>query len=102
MSHRNKRPNAPAWWMHPGWCTGLLVFALVAMCVMTSALFTGAFRTYVEVTLRSDRAGLIMEPGGKVRMRGLQVGQVARVDANPVSLTLQIDPEMVEYIPANV
>ena len=32
---------------------------------------------YIPLTLVSDRAGLVMEPGAKVKLRGVQVGQVA-------------------------
>lgn len=102
MRQKNRRPNDPAWWMHPAWWTTALIIALVGVCLLTAALFSGVFRSYVDVTLRSDRTGLIMEPGGKVRMRGLEVGRVAQVNANPVSLTLQIDPDMLRYIPANI
>lgn len=102
MRHINRRPNDPPWWMRPAWWTGGLVITLVGIGLMTVAQFGGVLRSHVDVTLRSDRAGLIMEPGGKVRMRGLQVGRVARVNSSPVSLTLQIDPDMVRYIPANI
>ena len=75
---------------------------------MTSALFSGAFHPYVPVTLTSDRAGLVMAQGAKVMMRGVQVGRVGHVagghdhDRDHVSLTLDLDPAQLEYIPANV
>ena len=40
-------------------------------------MFAGTLTTYVPVTLTSDRAGLVMEPGAKVKLRGVQVGRVA-------------------------
>lgn len=45
-----------------------------------------------------------MEPYAKVKMRGIQVGRVASVSAgtNSVSLRLDIDPDQIEHIPANV
>ena len=46
---------------------------------LTSALFTGTFKSYVPVTLTSDRSGLVMETGAKVKMRGVQVGRVATI-----------------------
>ncbi|MEE6140132.1 MCE family protein [Mycobacterium sp. 050128] len=88
--------------MHPAWGTAALFIALVVVCLLTATLFSGAIRPHVDVTLRSDRAGLIMEPGGKVRMRGLEVGRVAKIGASPVQVELQIDPDMIRYIPANV
>ncbi|RWA19680.1 MCE family protein [Mycolicibacterium elephantis] len=87
----------------PAWYTGVLLIAVVAISFTTAALFGGWFRSSIPVTLTSDRAGLIMEPGGKVKLRGMQVGRVARVDADgDATLQLEIDPKFVQYIPANV
>ena len=71
---------------------------------VTTALFAGTFRSYVPVTLTSDRSGLVMETNAKVKMRGVEVGRVSQINAekNAVSLKLQIDPDQVRYIPANV
>lgn len=102
MRHNNRRPDERPWWMHPAWWTGALIIAFVAVLLMTAVLFSGAYRSYVDVTLRSERVGLIMEPGGKVRMRGMEVGRVAQVNASPVSVELQIDPDLIQFIPANV
>nr|WP_255605490.1 MCE family protein [Mycolicibacterium xanthum] len=90
--------------MHPGWWTLIFVTATVATVVLTSALFSGSLRDYVPVTLLSDRAGLVMDRGAKVTMRGVQVGRVGQVTGatNQVSLKLEIDPDQVDYIPANV
>lgn len=76
----------------------------VVFVVVCSLSFTRSFRSYVPVTLTSDRAGLMMDPGGRVRMRGVEVGHVGAVksDAEHVSLELQIDPDQIKYIPANV
>ena len=46
---------------------------------VTSAFFTGTFKSYVPVTLTSDRSGIIMETNAKVKMRGVQVGRVSQV-----------------------
>jgi phospholipid/cholesterol/gamma-HCH transport system substrate-binding protein len=80
-----------------------MVMGLAAVVVSTMAMFNGWFRSYVPVTLTSDRSGLVMEPGGKVKMRGLAVGRVAEVrsSAGNAALTLEIDPQYVEFIPAN-
>jgi phospholipid/cholesterol/gamma-HCH transport system substrate-binding protein len=45
-----------------------------------------------------------MEPNAKVKMRGVQVGRVKFVSAGPnnVSLRLDIDPDQIQHIPANV
>ncbi len=51
----------------------------VGCIALTWALFNGSFRQYVPVTLTSDRAGLVMEVGAKVKMRGVQVGRVGSI-----------------------
>jgi phospholipid/cholesterol/gamma-HCH transport system substrate-binding protein len=78
--------------------------ALLAFVLVCSALFAGTFRSYDRVILTSERAGLVMESGAKVRMRGIDVGRVGsiQVSRGPVSLELEIDPDQIKYIPANV
>lgn len=44
-----------------------------------------------------------MEPGGKVKLQGVEVGRVGATQAgNPVSLKLEIYPDQLQYVPANV
>ncbi|MDT5100263.1 MAG: phospholipid/cholesterol/gamma-HCH transport system substrate-binding protein [Mycobacterium sp.] len=80
-----------------------LIVVIGALIWLSTAFFAGTFRSFVSVTLTSDRAGLVMESGGKVKMRGVQVGRVAAIAGgkNPVSLSLQIFPDQVRYIPSN-
>ncbi len=82
----------------------MLVAAIIGATVLAGAAFTRAFRAYVPVTLVSDRAGLVMESGGKVKLRGVQVGRVKDVSGggSAVSLELEIDPDQIRHIPANV
>ncbi|ORB25516.1 MCE-family protein MCE3A [Mycolicibacterium moriokaense] len=77
------------------------IAAVVAVC---SALFAGTFKSYLPVTLVSERTGLVMESGAKVKMRGVEVGRVAGVNGGrqPTSLKLEIFPDQAERIPANV
>jgi phospholipid/cholesterol/gamma-HCH transport system substrate-binding protein len=94
---RRQRRIAPEVW------TLILLVALIVVMVMTAALFTGKLHSYVPVTVTAERSGLVMEPGAKVRMRGVQVGLVAGVDSHdPVRLRLDLFPDAVGYIPANV
>ena len=88
----------------PAWWTAILLAMIVGLVIMTVVLFTGTFRSYVPVTLTSDRAGLIMESGGKVKMRGVQVGRIAGVRGrgNQVRIALNIFPDAIADIPANV
>jgi phospholipid/cholesterol/gamma-HCH transport system substrate-binding protein len=44
-----------------------------------------------------------MDPGAKVKLRGVQIGRVASVQpGDPVKLQLELYPEQLKYIPANV
>ncbi|HTI73504.1 MAG TPA: MCE family protein [Mycobacterium sp.] len=90
--------------MHPGWWTLIFATATVGTVVLTSALFSGSLKEYVAVTLTSDRAGLVMDRGAKVTMRGVQVGRVGQVTSakDQVRLKLEIYPDQIKYIPANV
>jgi phospholipid/cholesterol/gamma-HCH transport system substrate-binding protein len=90
--------------LHPAWWTLLLVVALAAILLLTTALYRGSFTSFVPVTLSSERSGLIMEPGAKVMMNGVQVGQVSGVNGGgeAVSLNLELFPDQIRYIPANV
>jgi phospholipid/cholesterol/gamma-HCH transport system substrate-binding protein len=90
--------------IHPGWWTLILIATISVIIVLTTVLFTRSLDSYIPVTLTSDRAGLVMETGGKVKMRGVQVGRVTQITGgnDPVSLQLDIDPDQIKYIPANV
>ena len=91
--------------LHSGWWTLILFTGIGAFFFVTTAAFSGAYKSYVPVTLTSDRAGLVMEPGAKVLLRGVQVGQVNDVRGagnDQVSLGLGIDHDQIRYIPANV
>ena len=90
--------------LHPAWWTLILFASISTLIWVTSAMFTGSFKSYVPVTLTSDRAGLVMDSGGKVKLRGVQVGRVSQIDGGnePVSLKLEIYSDQIKYIPANV
>ncbi len=90
--------------LHPAWWTAILIVFLAALVWITAALFTGSLKKFVNVTVTSDRSGLVMESGAKVKMRGVQVGRVSTIKGgqDPVQLNLEIYPDQVKYIPANV
>lgn len=90
--------------VHPAWWTLVLVIVLAALVMLTAGFYSGSFTRHVPVTLTSNRAGLIMETGGKVMMNGVQVGQVGSIAGagSPVSVRLEISPDQIDYIPANV
>jgi phospholipid/cholesterol/gamma-HCH transport system substrate-binding protein len=90
--------------IHPRWWTVILIVAVAAMIGLSLAIFNRSFASYVPVTLTSARAGLVMETGGKVKLRGVEVGRVAAIRSavDSVSLTLELFPDQIKYIPANV
>jgi len=52
--------------LRPAWWTLILLTTIVLLVYVLMSLFAGTFRSYVPVILTSDRAGLVMETGGKV------------------------------------
>src|ERR1700758_787158 len=80
----------------------LVVVAVVAVAIV---LFRGGFTTSVPVTVVSPRAGLVMNPDARVKMRGVQVGKVASIEERPggqALLHLAMDPSDLHLIPSNV
>jgi phospholipid/cholesterol/gamma-HCH transport system substrate-binding protein len=90
--------------LHAGWWTLVLIVVVIGAIALSTVLFTGAMRRFVPVTLVSDRSGLVMESGAKVKMLGVVVGQVSGVEggSQPVSLKLELYPDQMAGIPANV
>jgi len=70
--------------------------------------FRGDFIDKTELTLMSSRAGLVVEPGAKVTYNGVEIGRVDRIGTVDVDgetkarLSLDVDPDYIELIPANV
>lgn len=82
-----------------------LVVALLIVLAVSIGLFAGKFTETVPVTVISDRAGLVMNPDAKVKMRGVQVGTVKSIDYRPdgtAALQLDMDPSQMPLIPENV
>lgn len=100
MRHKKRTPRK----IHPLWFTAGLFAIIIAVAVVCSAMFAGAFTPSVPVTLTSNRTGLVMEPGAKVKLRGVEVGRVAGIssDKQRVNLKLDINPAQIRYIPANI
>jgi phospholipid/cholesterol/gamma-HCH transport system substrate-binding protein len=86
--------------------TGLATVAVIAAIVAVAVgLFRGSFTESTPVSVISPRAGLVMNPGAKVEMRGVQVGQVASIESRPngqALLHLAMHPADMHLIPANV
>lgn len=92
----------------PIWWAPVLFLIAAALIAMTAMLFSGALSKKIPLTLVSDRAGLVMEDGAKVKLRGVQVGEVGSIGAESGAggemskLILRMDPGPFQYIPSNV
>lgn len=100
----NARPPARRNYLPPllGLATVLIIGLIFAVAV---GLFQGSFTATVPVTVISQRAGLVMNPDAKVKMRGVQVGKVATIDPLPngeAAIHLAMDPSQLRFIPGNV
>lgn len=86
------------------WWTVILIAAIVAFLLVTAGFFAGTYHSFVPVTLTAERSGLVMESGAKVKLRGVEVGRVRDITGADGAAQLQLDiyPEQIEYIPANV
>jgi virulence factor Mce-like protein len=81
----------------------VLVLGLVVALAIT--LFRGDWAKTVPVTVVSDRAGLVMNPDAKVKMRGVQVGQVSSIEQRAdgtAELHLAMDESALRLIPEDV
>jgi virulence factor Mce-like protein len=81
----------------------VVVIAVITAAALTQ--FRGGFTETARVTVVSDRAGLMMNPGAKVKLHGAPVGAVASIEDMPngqAAIQLAIDPSRLHLIPANV
>ncbi|MCV7299342.1 MCE family protein [Mycobacterium barrassiae] len=86
--------------------TGLaLIVVICAIIALAISLFRGSWADTVPVTVIADRAGLVMNPDAKVKMRGVQVGQVSSIEPRSdgtAALHLAMDRSAMHLIPSNV
>jgi phospholipid/cholesterol/gamma-HCH transport system substrate-binding protein len=84
----------------------VVITAIVAGLIYMQ--FRGDFTDETELTMLSTRAGLVVEPGAKVTYNGVEIGRVGRIGTVDVDgttkarLSLDVDPDYIEFIPANV
>jgi len=93
----------------PGWVKPVVgfvaVLAVLGVLVLAVGLFRASFTKTVPLTVVSPRAGLVMNPDGKVKMRGVQVGKVDSIENRPdgtAVLHLAMYPDEMRLIPSNV
>lgn len=81
------------------------VVVVVSLVVVAIGAYRKAFTPVVLVDLQADRAGLLMDPGADVRMRGIPIGEVRSVgpdDGGGARLVLALQPDVVIRVPAGV
>lgn len=80
----------------------LLVFAVLVGLAIAS--YNQEFVSSEPITIKSQRSGLLMDPGAAVKLRGVVVGRVGTVvaDGDGAVLTADLDPELIDQVPANV
>lgn len=98
-----------ATWRVPGTlrvAVGLISMGVLAAVVAVAVImFRGGLTPGVPITVLSPRAGLVMNPGAKVKLRAVEVGTVSSIDQSPngqAVLHLSIDPAQLSSIPGNV
>ncbi|GAA3033127.1 MCE family protein [Gordonia defluvii] len=82
----------------------VMVGALVLVVAGAAGQFLGWFKSTVPVTVVAPRAGLVMNPDAKVKLRGVEVGRVRSIteqDGHAV-LALAINSDQLRDIPGNV
>jgi phospholipid/cholesterol/gamma-HCH transport system substrate-binding protein len=88
----------------PVWYAPTLFLAIAGLIAMTAGMFSGKFEESIPLTIVSDRVGLVMEQGAKVKFRGVQIGQVGSIgtDVKTAQLQLKMQPGAFKFLPSNV
>lgn len=85
--------------------TGAIMLAvIVGMFGLTAAFYNQVFRASMDITVQTERAGLIMDPGNKVKYRGVEVGRVNDVTKthSGALLELALDTDLSNQVASNV
>ncbi|HEY2202889.1 MAG TPA: MCE family protein [Pseudonocardia sp.] len=88
---------------------GLLGVLVVVVAVALAGGIVGGyakvFTPVVDVSVRADRSGLLMDPGAAVAMRGVTVGEVRAIrpdaDGEHAVLEVALEPRQAAHIPAD-
>lgn len=94
----------------PPYKTAGVVFLVLALVifVLVYLQFRGDFTPKVKLTMFSERAGLVMDPGSKVTYNGVQIGRVDTIseitrDGKPAAkFVLNVNPKYLSLVPENV
>jgi phospholipid/cholesterol/gamma-HCH transport system substrate-binding protein len=84
---------------------GVLFLVVMGVLVTLSIkVYDKDFVATVPVTLKADRIGNQLSPGGQVKARGVLVGEIREVRATPqgAEIALALEPGKVDMLPRNV
>ncbi|VXA95910.1 MCE family protein [Aeromicrobium sp. 9AM] len=84
---------------------GAAFIALMLLILwVTYAFFTKAFVNYDAVTLKTDTTGVNLPQNADVKLRGMIVGEVRKVepDGDGVKLLLAMNPKLIKDVPKDV
>ena len=90
------------------WAGAVLLAIAVLFGFLLAKQYRGDFVEQTELRVMSDRAGLVVDPGSKVTLNGVEIGRVARLDAVDVNgaeramITLRVNDRYLPAIPSNV
>lgn len=78
--------------------------ALALLIWLSVAIYNKTFDRVTTITVKAERAGLQLAKFGDVRLNGALVGRVQRIaqDGKQAELTLALEPDAAERIPANI
>jgi phospholipid/cholesterol/gamma-HCH transport system substrate-binding protein len=82
-----------------------MIVAIGVVVTLAVCAFQGTFSSTAPVTVLSARAGLVMNPGAKVKFHGAEIGTVTAVSQSAdghARLELAIDSDRMSLIPRNV
>jgi phospholipid/cholesterol/gamma-HCH transport system substrate-binding protein len=86
----------------------VLLAIAVALGILLALQYRGTFTSREQLTVLSSRSGLVVDPGSKVTLNGVEIGRVAHIAAvdrdgtEQAALTLEVDPDYLHLIPVNV
>lgn len=81
---------------------------VVLFGVLIAKQYRGDFVEQTELVVMSDRAGLVVDPGSKVTLNGVEIGRVSGIDAAELDgqeralIVLEVKDEYLPSIPSNV
>ncbi|MBB5913215.1 phospholipid/cholesterol/gamma-HCH transport system substrate-binding protein [Nocardia transvalensis] len=80
------------------------VLSIVAVVAVALTMFAGGFDDTEAIYVDAPRAGLVLDPDAKVKIRGVEIGRVSTITytGSSARMKLDVDPEQLKLVPANV